>query len=355
MVKSAILYELGNVQLGDYPEEQLEYGDIRIRVALCGICGSDIKTYVRGTPYMKLPGVLGHEVVGTVAESRNPKWKPGDRVAVAHYIPCGSCAYCLAGKGTLCPELFTRRISPGGFAEYMRVPRDLADRGTFRLADDADFYRFVVAEPLACCIHGAKAVDMPKGASVLVIGDGPMGILHLQTVRAFGASRVIMSGMVKERMEVAALYADEVLDAARADVNAEVRRLTRGLGPDVVIVSVASIEAANQAIDLVRSGGTVLLFGGFPGGSTLTLDPNRIHYDEVRLIGSVGSLPEDFELALRLLETGQVTGERMFTHRYSLDQVPLALERGRRQEGIKAVVDPWAPAGTAELLRAGGK
>lgn len=350
-MKSAIYYNPGDVRIGDFPEEDLEQGDVRIRVELCGVCGSDIKTYLRGTHYMIPPAVLGHEVVGTVIDSRNDKWKKGDQVAVAHYIPCGSCEYCIAGKGTLCPELFERRISPGGFAEYMRIPRDLADRGTFKLPDHVDFQQAVLAEPLACCIHGAREIGIPQGATVLVVGDGPMGLLHVQTVRAFGASQVIMSGMTPHRLAAAEHYADHVINAADKDVVEEVKSLTGGLGPDVIIVAVAAVKAAEQAVDMVRSGGTVLLFGGFAGGSTLTLDPNRVHYDEVRVIGSVGSLPDEFSLALKLLETGQVNGDYLFTHRYSLDQVPLALERGTKQEGIKSVVDPWAPEGTVENLK----
>src|SRR5690606_39515716 len=171
-MNSAILHELGKVSLGEFKEERLVEGEIRLKIELCGVCGSDIKTYMRGTPYMTLPGVLGHEVVGTVIESKNNKWKEQDRVAVAHYIPCGSCEYCLAGHGTICPELFDRRISPGGFAEYLKVPRDLADRGTFKIADDVDFEQVVLAEPLACCIHGVKKVGIPEGSTVLVVGDG---------------------------------------------------------------------------------------------------------------------------------------------------------------------------------------
>ena len=156
-------------------------------------CGSDIKTYVRGTPYTIPPAVLGHEVVGTVVESRSPKWQEGDRVAVAHYIPCGVCPRCLDGKGTLCPELFDRRIDPGGFAERMRIPRDLAERATFKIRDDVSFKQAVLAEPLACCIHAVKQLSISPKSNVLIIGDGPMGLLHTQTAKAFGAGKVILS------------------------------------------------------------------------------------------------------------------------------------------------------------------
>lgn len=349
-MNSAILHELGKVSLGEFKEERLVEGEIRLKIELCGVCGSDIKTYMRGTPYMTLPGVLGHEVVGTVIESKNNKWKEQDRVAVAHYIPCGSCEYCLAGHGTICPELFDRRISPGGFAEYLKVPRDLADRGTFKIADDVDFEQVVLAEPLACCIHGVKKVGIPEGSTVLVVGDGPMGLLHLQTVRAFGAGKVILSGMTEERLQLGRQFADIVIDGRTMNVEDEVKKHTNGIGPDVIIVAVASVEVSKQAMNMVRSGGSVLLFGGFPSNSEMTIDPNRIHYDEVKLIGSVGSLPEDMKLALKLLENNIVKSRPLFTNLYSLDQVPLALERGTRQEGIKSIVNPWAPSGTDQKM-----
>ncbi|MBS4195778.1 alcohol dehydrogenase catalytic domain-containing protein [Lederbergia citri] len=350
-MRSAVYLGPKEIQLEEFPEEELQVGDVRIKIGLCGICGSDIKTYLRGTPYFIPPAVLGHEVVGTVVESRNNKWKIGNRVAVAHYIQCGTCPYCLAGNGTLCPELFNRRISPGGFAEYLRVPRDLADRATFKLADSAEFLDAVLAEPLACCIHGAKKVGIPVGGTVLVIGDGPMGLLHLQTVRAFGAGKVILSGMTPERLEIGRYYADFVINANEADVHSEVKKLTDGLGPDVIIVAVASVGVAEQAIKMVRSGGGVLLFGGFSSNSELKLDPNRVHYDEVRIVGSLGSLPEEFHQALEFLVSKKVSGEKMFTNLYSLDQVGLALERGSKQIGVKAIVDPWAPKGTDKILK----
>lgn len=350
-MKSAIFYKPGEVRLGHFPDEDLQYGDVRIRVELCGVCGSDIKTFLRGTPYMEPPAVLGHEVVGTVVDSRNEKWKQGDRIAVAHYIPCGSCVHCMAGKGTLCPELFDRRISPGGFSEYISIPRDLANQGTFKLPDHMTFQQAILTEPLACCIHAARVANIPQGATVLIVGDGPMGLLHAQTVRVYGASKVILSGMTPHRLAVAAKYADYVINAAENNVAKEVKKLTSNLGPDVIVVAVAVVKAAEQAIEMVRPGGTVLLFGGFQNGSELALDPNRIHYDEVRVIGSAGSLPREFFLALQLLESGQVKGDHLFTHRYSLDQVPLALKRGAKQEGIKSIIDPWAPDGTVENLK----
>lgn len=351
-MKSSVMTDLKKVSIvDDYSKEELEHGDFRLRIELCGVCGSDIKTYLRGTPYMTIPGVLGHEVVGTVVESRNSKWQENDRVAVAHYLPCGSCEYCLAGKGTICPELFDRRISPGGFAQYLRVPRDLADRGTFEIADDTEFEDVVLAEPLACCIHGARTVGIPEGSSVLVIGDGPMGLLHAQTARSFGARNVMLSGMTPDRLKIGEEFADHVFDANIVDVAEKVKSLTNNYGPDVIIVAVASVEVAEQAMDMVRSGGSVLLFGGFPSDVEMTVDPNRIHYDEVKLIGSVGSLPEDFALALKLLEAGRVVSKPLFTNLYSLDQVPLALERGTRHEGVKALINPWAPEGTDKDLR----
>lgn len=317
---------------------------------LSGICGSDIKTYVRGTHYMIPPAVLGHEVVGTVVESKNVKWSVGDRVAVAHYIPCGSCEYCVAGKGTLCPELMHRRISPGGFTEYLHLSRDLADRGTFKLSDDLEFHEAVLAEPLACCINGIRKLPISGGANVLIIGDGPMGLLHAQAVRYFGAGNVIVSGVTEHRLAAARHYADHVIDASKTDVKAAVLAQTQGLGPEAVIVAVASVDAAKQALDIVRKGGAVLLFAGFASGSELVIDPNQVHYSGISILGSAGSLPEDFSLALRLLELKKVKSDYLITHRYSLDMAPTALELGSRQEGIKAVVDPWAQDGTADKL-----
>jgi len=352
-MRGSLFHDLGKVTTEEIKEEELQEGDVQLRVNLCGVCGSDIKTFVRGTPYINPPAVLGHEVVGTVEKSKNTKWKTGDRVAVVHYLPCGSCEYCLTGKATLCPHMFERKISPGGFVEYLRIPKDLADRGTFKLSDGIDFEQVVLAEPLACCIHGIKKVGIPIGSTVQIIGDGPMGLLHAQAVRAYGASTVIMSGMTSERLKVGQEFADHIINANDTDVSTKVDEITEGKGPDVIIVAVASVPAARQAMEMVKNGGSVLLFGGFPKDSELSLDPNRIHYDEVKLVGSVGSLPEDFAMAVKLLESNQVKYESMLTNRYSLNQVPLALERGSNQKGVKSIIDPWAPDGTDEKLKNG--
>lgn len=348
-MRAAVYLEPGKVELSEIQEPVLEEGDIKIKVELCGICGSDIKTYVRGTPYTIPPAVLGHEVVGTVIETRSPKWQVGDRVAVAHYIPCGVCSVCLEGKGTLCPELFDRRIDPGGFTEKMRIPRDLAERATFKINDNTSFKQAVLAEPLACCIHGMKQFSITPKSKVLIIGDGPMGLLHTQVAKAFGAGEVLISGMTPHRLERAKELADYVIDAGAEDVVSRVREIT-GEGPDHIMVAVPSLEAAKQALDMVALGGEVLLFGGFPKDQSLSLDPNKIHYDEIKLLGSVGSLPEEFELALSLLELGKVDANLFITHRYSLDKVAYALEQGTKQAGIKTVVDLSAPQGTVEEL-----
>jgi len=349
-MRGVVFYGPGKVKLENIKEPFLENGDIKIRVELCGICGSDIKTFRRGTPYTIPPAVLGHEVVGTVIETRSPKWQVGDRVAVAHYIPCGSCSRCLEGNGTLCPELFDRSIDPGGFVEKVRVPRDLAERATFRISDTTSWEMAVLVEPLACCIHASRKLSIKPGNKVLIIGDGPMGLLHIQTVKAFSSVEVILSGMTPHRLQVGKKLADHVIDAKNEDVVARVKEITDDEGPQQIIVAVPSIEAAKQAIEMVCPGGEVLLFGGFPKNSNLAVDPNRFHYDEVKLLGSLGSLPNEFKMALDFIESGKVNHDLLITHRYSLDKVSLALERGIRQEGIKAVVLPSAPEGTIDEL-----
>src|SRR5690625_1152916 len=167
-MKIALMNDIKDITVEYIDKETIEDGEVFLQVELCGLCGSDIKTYTRGTPYVTPPAVLGHEVVGTVLETKHPKWKVGDRVAVAHYVPCGSCHYCLQGKGTLCPDLFDNKIMPGGFAEYIRIPKPLADRGTFKLSENTSFEQAVLAEPLACCIHAARAAKIPVGSSVLI-------------------------------------------------------------------------------------------------------------------------------------------------------------------------------------------
>ncbi len=333
---SALRYlQPGQLAIENIPLPQLEAGDLLVKVAACGVCATDVKTFVRGHPKIKPGAILGHEIAGIVANSA-AGFEPGDRVAVAPYCPCGECRYCLRDQPTLCESLFSRVIEPGGFTEYVRVPADLVVDLIVPVPDHLPLDVASLAEPLACCVHALERSGLRPGDSILVIGDGPMGLMQAEVARAMGAAKVIVSGMTPHRLRHAAEFAD-IIDAQTEELEPAVRHLLPE-GADVVVVSVPSTEITATAISLVRRGGVVELFAGMPSDSYVSVMAHAVHYEGVCVQGSFGFSPEHFRTALNWLAEGKIDGQRLITRRVSMDLVADALAKASRHEGIKTVM-----------------
>jgi L-iditol 2-dehydrogenase len=338
-MRSLKYYGPGNLKLEEMPVPKAQTGEVLIAVESCGICATDLKTYLRGHPKIRPGSGLGHEVSGIVVDAPDSsRWKPGVRVTVAPYVPCGACSQCQRGHYSLCPALFDELLDPGGFSEYVRVPQRLTDQGMFALPDSLPFAAASFAEPVACCLHAFSSIDVRSGDSLMVVGDGVMGLLQAEIGKVLGAHPIILSGMVPARLEKARGIADVIVDIRESELASVVARETAGHGADKVIVSVADAKAAQSAISLVRKGGAVNLFAGMPAGSILPLDMNRIHYDEIVVTGSFGFAPEDFQNALDLIATGKINVMRLITSAVPLSESIGALEKLARQEGLKTIV-----------------
>ncbi len=314
-------------------------GEVLLAVESCGICATDIKTFVRGHPKIKPGSGLGHEISGVViSASGSNQWQEGTRVVVAPYVPCGSCAQCMRGRYSLCPRLFEETLDPGGFSEFVKVPPRLVSQGMIAVPESSSPDAFCFAEPVACCLHAFSSITVQPGESLFIIGDGVMGLLQAKLGRWIGSERVILSGITPERLKLAAGIAEVVIDAGREDVVSAVRRATDGEGADKVIVSVANVSAAQTALAAVRKGGAINLFAGMPASSSFAVDMNRIHYDEVRLTGSFGFAPDDFRKAVELIATGQIDVMPLVTGSVSLEGVMAAMDRLVRQQDLKIIV-----------------
>jgi len=343
-MKSLRYYGPGALQLEEQPEPKPRDGEVLISVEACGICATDVKTYLRGHPKIKPGAGLGHEVAGTIIEApASHQWKSGMRVTVAPYVPCGSCELCRKGEYSLCPRLFDDLLDPGGFSEFLRVPRRIVEQGMLALPDSLPATTGCLAEPVACCLHALRGIDLQPNESVLIIGDGVMGLLQAEIARSLGASVVILSGMTPARLERAKDLAHVVVNASTEDVSSVVAKSTMGLGPDKVLVSAADKRAAQLGLEVVRKGGAVNFFAGMPKGATLELDMNRIHYDEVELTGSFGFAPADFREAVALMASGQIDPGRLVTSYVTLDRTMDALEKLAHFEGLKTIVQCSRP------------
>jgi L-iditol 2-dehydrogenase len=345
-VKVVRFYAPRNVRVEDLPEPAAAPGELVIRVRNCSICGTDAKIFASGHPDLRPPRVLGHEVAGEVVEvgERVAGWAVGDRVQVIAAVPDGSCHECRQGWPSVCPN--QERIGyryDGGFAELMRVPaKVLAVDGVNRLPEGLSFAEASVAEPLSCVINGQEQARVGEGQTVVVVGAGPIGCLHVRLARARGASRVLLIELNRRRLELAAglVEPDEAIGADGADTVAAVRELTGGRGADVIVVAAASGRAQEDAIQMAARRGTVSFFGGLPKDRpTITLDSNVVHYREVGIVGANGSGPDHNRQALELIASGAVPVADLITHRVPLEATVEGIQAAARGDGIKVTVE----------------
>jgi len=346
-VKVARFHAPGDVRVEDAPEPVAGPGDVTIRVRNCSTCGTDVKIFRFGHHHIVPPRVMGHEIAGEIV-SVGPDvagWQPGDRIQVIAAIPCGQCDECRRGRMTVCPNQESMGYHyDGGFAEYMRVPaKVLAVDGLNRIPAGVSYPEASVTEPLACVLNGQELARVGAGDDVVVIGSGPIGCLHVRLARSRGAARVFLVEKNAERLHAAAelVRPDAAICADEVDVVDEVRKLTDGRGPDVVIVAAASGAAQEQAIAMAARQGRISFFGGLPKDNPIiSCDSNLVHYRELTIVGANGSSPAHNARALDLIATGAVPVADLITHRLPLDEVLAAFDLVARGAAIKVTIEP---------------
>lgn len=340
-------YAPGDVRLEDAPEPDAAAGEIKIRVRACSMCGTDVKISTSGHQRIVPPRVMGHEIAGEVVEVGEgvEGWAPGDRVQVIAAIPCGHCDWCTSGLMTICPNQVSMGYDyDGGFAPYMIVPATvLAVDGLNRIPDGVGYAEASVAEPFACAINAQEIADVHDGDTVVVVGSGPIGCLHVRLARARGAASVYLVELSRERLDMAAAVVapDAAICAGEVDPVEAVLELTGGRGVDVVITAAASGAAQEQALRMVAPRGRISFFGGLPKDRpTITLDSNLVHYKELTIVGANGSSPEHNRKALAMIADGAVPVSDLITHRLPLEDVVEGIAVVRSGTGIKVTIEP---------------
>ena len=339
-MRVAVYYNNSDIRLEERPVPPIGSGEILVRVIASGICGSDVMEWYR---VKKAPLVLGHEIAGEIAAVGEDvtRYKVGDRVFVSHHIPCNTCHYCLRGYHTACETLHTTNYDPGGFAEYIRIPRLNVDRGVFVLPDEVSFDAGVFVEPLACVIRGQRIANLQPGQAVLILGSGISGLLHLLLARTLGAGRIVTTDISAYRLEMARqLGADAVFDA-REDIPVRLREINDDRLADLVIVCTGALSAFKQALHSVDRGGTILCFATTEPGVDLPVPINEFWRNEIKLMPSYGNSPLDATLAIELIRSGRVPVEKMITHRLPLTETG----RGFRLvagggKSMKVIIEP---------------
>ena len=339
-MRVAMYYSNRDVRLEELAVPRIGAGEILIRTRSSGICGSDLMEWYR---IKKAPLVLGHEIAGEVVELGDgvSGFNLGDRVVAAHHVPCGECRYCRAGHQSVCDLLRTTHFDPGGFAEYIRVPRVNVALGTLRIPDAMTFDEASFIEPLACVLRAQRFARLSAGQTVLIVGTGISGLLHVQLARARGATRIIATDVSDFRLQAAARFgADAVLHGA-GDVPARVRELNDGRAADLVIVCTGATAAIEQAIRSVDRGGTLLFFAPAAAGVNVPIPLFDYWRDEISVITSYAGSGDDLKGALRLIQDGTVRVRDMVTHRLPLHEAGYGFHlTAAGQDSIKVILDP---------------
>ena len=340
-MRVAMYYNNQDVRVEEMPAPGIGPGELLLRVEASGICGSDVMEWYR---IAKAPAVLGHEVAGVVVQVGEgvERYHEGDRMVVTHHVPCNACRYCLSSHHTVCDTLRETSFDPGGFAEYLRVPAVNVDRGVFPLPAGVSFEEASFVEPLACVLRGQRRANLQPGQSVLVLGSGLAGLLHINLARALGAGRIVATDMVDYRLEAARRFGADAAFSAQEDVPARLRQVNDGRLAELVIVSTGAPPALLQALQSVERGGTVLYFAPTEPGVTVPVTVNDTFFrNDVTLTTTYAASPADLATALELIAMRRVGVGEMITHRLGLAEAGLGFKlTAEARSSLKVIVEP---------------
>jgi L-iditol 2-dehydrogenase len=343
MMKAAMLHGVKDLRVEDVDVPGVGIGEVLVKIKAATTCGTDVKIYQRGyvEKIIKLPTIFGHEWAGEVVEvGGNLDWpKKGMRVRAGNSAPCLHCNMCQKGKYNLCENMIWLW---GAYAEYIKVPARTVLVNMQEIPSHVSFEEAAITEPLACVLHGVEEANVKLGDTVAVIGAGPIGLLHLLTVKKMGAEKVVVIDLVDERLSVAKeLGADETINAGKENAVEKVQQLTGGYGADIVIEAIGSPATWEQALRLARKGGTVLEFGGCPPGTEIKLNTEMLHYGELTVLGAFHTTPLHFRKALNLISSRTVDVRPLVTKRMRLEDIKQAFEiLSASKNEIKIAITP---------------
>ncbi len=339
-MRVAMYYTNRDVRLEERPAPKIGAGELLLKVKASGICGSDVMEWYR---LQKAPLVLGHEITGEIVQvgAGVARYREGARVFVSHHVPCNTCRYCLSGSHTACETLHTTNIDPGGFAEYVRVPALNVDRGILVLPDEMSFEEGTFIEPLACVVRGQRLAGLCPGETVLILGSGISGLLHIALAKAQGAGRIVATDINDYRLQAARRFgADEVIPAEQ-DVPERLAECNEGRLADLVVICTGAYPAFTQALKSVDRGGTALFFAPTAPGVELPIPVNEFWRQGMKLLTSYGGSPSDLSLALELIRARRVPVADMITHRLGLAETGLGFKLvADAGESIKVIIEP---------------
>ncbi|MGC1708742.1 MAG: zinc-dependent dehydrogenase [Nitrosotalea sp.] len=327
-MKAAYVKGPSNVEIRNVERPQVGSNDIIVTMRSCGVCGSDLeKIYGQySQPSMR----LGHEPSGIVSEagSNVKEFKKGDRVFVHHHVPCHSCHFCLHGNETMCQKYSETNLSPCGLAEEFLVPDwNVSHGGVIKLPEHISFDEASMIEPLACCVRAWNKIKFKQGDSVAILGAGPTGMMHVMLSKIFGMKDIFCFDINNFRLGFAKQFGiTESILSTNPNAYQKILDMTQNRGVDVVIVSTGSLNAITQSIEIVRKGGTAVLFGVPPKDAKMSIDVSKIYSKEITITPSYAASETDTNAAFKLIEEEKIEVNRLITHRFDLTESAKALE-----------------------------
>jgi L-iditol 2-dehydrogenase len=340
-MKAVVYLGPGELSYQEVETPQVGPGELLVKTRAALTCGTDVKTFRRGHHLMQPPMLFGHEFAGDVAEVGEgvTGFAEGMRVVAANSAPCNECYFCQHGRHNLCESIL---FNWGAFAEYIRVPARIVNTNLYEIPSDLRYEEAALLEPLACVVLGNEAASISPGDTVVIAGGGgPIGLMHLQLARHNGARQAVVIDLKDSRLQLAEeLGATHTINPACEDPVQGVKDLTEGRGADVVIETAGVPEVWQLSLQLVRNGGTAVMFGGCPGGCQVSVDTDRIHYGELTIRGVFHHTPKTVARALQLLSDRVVKADSLITARVPLKDTQKALEKVISGEAIKMAINP---------------
>ena len=331
-MKIARYYNNNDVREDEMAKPTIGQGEILVKVKRSGICGSDILEYYRFAKMQKLGVkslILGHEIAGDIVEKDETvkHLKVGDRVFVSHHVPCFECHYCKQGHETACNLLHNTNFDPGGFAEFVRIPKiNIEKKGVYVLDPSVSYEEAVFIEPLGCVCRAQRLANMKKGLTVLILGCGTSGLLHIQLAKLRGAKKVIATDINEYRMQKAKEFGADVVFNANSDIVAKIKEINKFRLADLVIVSTGATSAAKQALECAASGSTIVYFAVPEPGINLEVPINNYWRKEIKIMTSYGAAPQDLDEAYNWILSKRINVVGLITHRFPLNEAKEAFK-----------------------------
>ncbi|MCS6885101.1 MAG: alcohol dehydrogenase catalytic domain-containing protein [Acidobacteriota bacterium] len=337
-----VLVRPGEIELREIDTPSASAGEVVVRVRAALTCGTDLKTFLRGHPKFPLPMLFGHEFSGEIAQAGKgvKNFREGDAVMSVPSGPCGECYYCKRGQENIC-ESAMANYALGAYAEYIKVPAQVVSQNMFAKPDSLSYKEAALLEPLACVLHGLSMITFHPEDTVVIIGAGAIGLLHMLALQVYGLHKIIVIGRKPYKLRLAReLGAYIVIDATLGTTRAEVLEVTKGRGADVVIECTGQPSVWEASVNLVRRGGEVIFFGGCKQGTSVSFDTHRLHYDQITIRSPFHLTRSSVRQAYELLTERKLNGNPLITGTYPLDRLNEVFALLQQGNCIKYAVTP---------------